>query len=256
MKVYTRLTGRWNDLRNEYETLEELHFEYEGPVVQLCGATPQQTSAQEQQASFATQVQQQASQVFGSDSSVFSDLMSTFAPTIAAGPNQEGFSAGEKSNLDSSAITETGQAYKNAKEAVGEAESAQGGGNTSGVTSGANVGTDLSVANSAAAQTSGELNQIDEADYQTGRANYDAATSGLLNATNSFNSATSSDNAETSAGTASANTANQIASENNSWVQSVTGALGGIAGAVTTGGMSNLGKGVGFFGQNAQAPSD
>jgi len=40
-----------------------------------------------------------------------------------------------------------------------------------------------------------------------------------------------------------------ISQQNNSWLGAVTGTLGGIAGVLVSGGMLNLGKGVGFFGQ-------
>jgi len=193
--------------------------------------------------------------LFGNSSQVFNDLVNAFSPVVAAGPNQEGFSAGEKSNLTSSAITNTGQAYKNASQAVKENEAAVGGGNTA-LPSGSQIGTDLSVAEGAAQQTAGEENQINEADYQTGRQNFFQAASDLAEAPNVFNPATSSESAAVNSGVAASNTQNQIAQENNSWVQSVTGALGGVAGKVVTGGMSNLGEGEGFFGQNAPAPSN
>ena len=54
--------------------------------------------------------------------------------------------------------------------------------------------------------------------------------------------------AAVTAGNAASNTANEIAAANNSWVQAVTGAAGGIAGDVVTGGMKNIGAGRGFFG--------
>jgi hypothetical protein len=247
MKIFTKLVWTWNPFLNTYLLTEQESYEYVGPVTLLCGASAQQNQIQEKQSTAYDSMVQQAQQVFGNSSQVFNDLVNTFAPTVAAGPDQEGFSAAEKANLNSQAITSTGQAYKNAKQAVGEAQAAQGGGNT-GLTSGANIGIDLGVANSAAEQTANELGQINEADYQTGRENYLNAAKGLEQSPDVFNAATTSANATTNSGTAAANTANQIASQNNSWVQAVTGALGAVGGAVATGGMSNLGKGVGFFG--------
>ena len=247
MKIYSKLvidisTGT---------ALEEQSFNYEGPVAKLCGASSGQTAVGNTQTSAYTQMTQQAQQVFGNSSTVFNDIVNTFAPTVAAGPDQQGFSAGEVSALKSQAITQTGNAYNNAKYAVGNAQAANGGGNVADVSGGSNTATDLSVANSAAANTASELNTIDLNNYQQGNANYNTAVAGLENAPNVFNASTSAENAATGAGTAAANTQNQIATQNNSWVQSVTGALGGIAGDTVTGGMANLGKGVGFFGGNA-----
>ena len=219
----------------------------------MCGATDSQKQVgAEQTSQFQTMVNQ-AQEVFGNSSSVFNDLVNAMQPIAASGPNQEGFSAAEKSNLDSSAITNTAQAYKNASQAVKESEASVGGGNVD-LPGGAQIGADLSVANSGAAQTANEENQINQADYATGRQNFFQASSDLAEAPNVFNPATSAGSAATSSGTAAANTENQIAQENNSWVGAVTGALGGIAGDVVTGGMKNLGSGAGFFGENSPAP--
>jgi hypothetical protein len=240
MKSYSLVVSYWDGTRYITDEENSIGTEFDGPVALCCGADPAQTQIAQQQSAAYTQMTQQASQVFGNSSAVFGDLMKTFAPTVAAGASQQGFSPAELSNLNSSAITQTGQAYRNAKSAVGEAQAAQGGGNVGDVSGGANVGTDLSVANSAASQTAGELNQIGEANYQTGRQNYDTAVQGLSNAPNVFNTATSMNNAATNSGNAAANTANQIAQENNSWVQAVTGALGSVAGAATTAGIGKI----------------
>lgn len=243
-KVISMLTG---------EVLEHEFFEYEGPVELACGATSQQRQVEGQQQTLMSQMQNQAKDIFGDSSQVFQDLNSTFAPIVAAGPNQEGFSAPEKSALDSAAITNTGQAYRNASQAVKEGDAAIGGGNTA-LPGGAEIGAETAVANQGAQQTASALNQIEQADYATGRQNYFEAASGLAGAPNVFSPATSAGSAAVNSGEAAANTANQIAQENNSWLSAVTGALGGIAGDVVTGGMTNLGKGNGFFGQNAPAP--
>ena len=152
----------------------------------MCGATSGQQGVANQQTSLFQQMTNQAQQVFGSSSQVFQDLTNAFSPVVEAGPNQEGFSAAEKSNLDSSAITNTAQAYKNASQAVKENESAVGGGNVD-LPGGAQVGADLSVANQGAKQTASELNQINEADYSTGRQNFFQAASDLSGAPSVFN---------------------------------------------------------------------
>jgi hypothetical protein len=244
MKIYSKLVM---DISTG-TVLEEQSFNYEGPVAKLCGAGAGLTNVANAQSSAYTQMTQQAQQVFGNSSTVFNDLVSTFTPTVAAGPDQQGFSPAEVSALKSQAITQTGNSYNNAKYAVGEAQAANGGGNVADVNGGSKTATDLSVANSAAANTANELNTIDLNNYQQGNANYNTAVAGLENAPNVFNASTSAENAATGSGSAAANTQNQVAQQNNSWVQAVTGALGGIAGDVATGGMSNLGKGVGFFG--------
>lgn len=251
MRITTKITwdiSTGDVLKHEFHSVSD-----ETPVALCCGASQGQKDVGQQQTSLFNQLTQQSQQVFGNSSTVFNDLISSFAPVVAAGPNQEGFSQGEKSNLDSQAITNTGQAYKNASQAVRESEAAVGGGNVS-MPGGADIGKDLSIAESAAQQTSSELGQINEANYATGRDNYFKAATDLENATNVFNPSTEAGNAATGSGKAAADTQNQIAQENNSWVSAVTGALSGIAGDVVTGGMKNLGQGSGFFGQNSAPP--
>jgi hypothetical protein len=237
------------------EVLEHESYEYSGPIELACGATPQQKEIADAQQGLMKQMMDQSQQIFGHSSSVFNDLFNTFAPTIAAGPNQEGFSATEKSALNSAAITNTGEAYIHASRAAKEAEAAVGGGNTY-LPGGADIGINTSVANEGARQTASALNQIDQADYSVGRQSYVEAVKGIESAPSVFNPATEGGNAATNSGSAAAKTANDIATQDSAWVTSVAGALGGIAGTVATGGLKNLGQGVGFFGQNSLPPGE
>lgn len=239
MKIYTHIVGSMTTGAIDIEDF----FEYIGDTALCCGATPAQDVAQAGQASVFAQLTNQAQQVFGASSQVFQQLQKTFAPTVAAGPSQQGFSPAENANLQSQAITQSGQAYRNAKAAVGNAGASEGGGNNPALQTGVNAGTDAKLASSASENTANELSNITEKNYETGRANYDTAVSGLESSPNVFNPATSAGGAATGAGEASATTANQIASQNNSWVQAVTGALGGVASAATGGVIKNLGGG-------------
>ena len=228
MRIHTKLVYSWNG--SIYILDKEEGFEYNGIVELACGATPEQQQLEGAQANFYTQATSQATQAFGAASTVFNGLMSTFAPIVAAGPNQQGFSQQELANLNSEAVTQTGQAYKTAKAAVGNQEAAYGGGNAV-LPSGAQVGADLGLAEAGANQTSSELGQITQANYAQGNQNYEQAVAGEEAAPGVFSTSSGATNAATGAGSAAANTANQIAQENNSWVSAVTGALGGIAGA-------------------------
>lgn len=219
----------------------------------MCGASSGQKQTAAAQTNLFNTLTKQAGQEFGDSSAVFGDLVSSFAPIVAAGPNQAGFSATEEAALKSDAITNTGAAYRNASQAVKENAAAVGGGNMV-LPGGAEIGAENAVANQGAEQTAEALNKIDVANYETGRQNYFAAASGLAAAPTAFSPSNTAGEVATGAGTAVANTENQIAQENNSWVSAVSGALGGIAGDVATGGMENLAEGVGFFGQNAPPP--
>lgn len=240
-KTVSMLTG---------ETLEHVWYEYDGPLDEACGATASQVADEKSQQTLMTTLADQAKQEFGSSSSVFQDLYNTFAPTVAAGPNQQGFSAPEKASLDSSAITNGGQASRNASQAVRESNAAVGGGNIA-LPSGAEVGRNIAIANAGAARTADSLNQIDQTNYEVGRQNYDKAVAGLEQAPSVFGTPNQGGGVATEAGSAASKTASDIAAADNSWESAVIGGLSGVAGSVVTGGMSNVAKGVGFFGQNA-----
>ncbi len=200
----------------------------------MCGASKEQKNIAASQSAFYTQMTAQAASVFGKASSVFADLQSTFAPIVAAGPNQQGFSAGEVQNLNNQITNNVGTSYNKAATAVNEQLAAQGGGDTPIISSSQNkVREDL--ASSAASQEGSERGEVQAANYATGRQNFFNASNVLAGATNVFNPATSMAGAATSAGTAASNTADQIASENNSWVNASIGALGGVAGAAAGG---------------------
>jgi hypothetical protein len=228
--IHTRTIFEWDEKRIKYVKVYDEGYEWDGSVEQACGSTAAQNAIGSSQQNFMTQAQSQASTVFGGASQAFQGLMSAFAPIVAAGPSQQGFSQQQLSNLNSQAITQTGISYKNAKEAVGEAQSSVGGGNVS-LPSGTQTGEDLGLAESAANQTSSELGQITQANYAEGNANYNAAVSGELAAPGIFSASTGATGAATNAGSAAASTANQIASQNNSWVGAVTGLAGALGGA-------------------------
>jgi hypothetical protein len=241
MKIYTRAQYEWHD--DVLVMVSSDYFEHDGEVEKLCGATPGQQQLASQQTSAYTTLTNQASSQFGQASGVFNDLVSTFAPIVAAGPNQQGFSPAEVSAMNSQAITNTGQAYRNAKAAVGNAESSFNGGNDSQTSGGATVGENLSLAENAGNQTASELNNITQQNYATGRQNYFSAASGLANAPSVFGTANQAGSVATGAGEAAEKSTNDVASQNNSWVGAVTGALGNVAGIATGGVIKNLGSG-------------
>lgn len=210
------------------EILKNEGYWYDGPTDKACGASRQQKEAYDTQKNVTNQLVQQGQQIFGSASGVFNNLVSAFTPVVAAGINQEGFSLPEKSALESQAITQSGQGYRNASAAVKSAQAAVGGGNEY-LPGGAKIGQDIALANSAAENTSNQLLGIAEKSKEVGRQNFFTASQGLQNAPGVFNTATNAGSAETSAAGAQAQTANEISQANNSWISSVTGALGGMA---------------------------
>lgn len=250
--VFTYIELEWDGVK--YTTSYAEYFKYDGPVILMCGASSQQKQIGQQQQQFFTQMTQQASTIFGDSSKIFGDLVSSFAPIVAAGPNQEGFDAQTLAALDSQAITSGGNAYRNASTAAKEASAAVGGGNVA-LPSGASIGRNAAIATSSAANTANNLVNINLKSKELGRENYFAAANALSGAPNVFGVANSAANTAIGSGQAAADTANQIAQADNAWMGAVGGILGGVAGGVVSGGMSNIGKGAGFFGQNAPAPT-
>jgi hypothetical protein len=238
MKIYTKLEYHWSDTANKYVLDNSESIEYTGIVGLMCGASSAQTASANQASALSTQMAGQATTEFGASSAIFTALQSSYAPIVAAGPSQQGFSAQEASNLNSEAITQTGTEYKNEKEALGNAQAAQGGGNTA-LPSGTTTAADEQLAANAGNQTASELGQITQANYAQGNANYNAATTGMENLSNVYNSANSAGGVATGASQNAGTQQNAVSSANNSWMSLVSGALGDIT-SVATGGLSNL----------------
>jgi len=183
-----------------------------------CGASKDQTQILQEQKQNFDQMSSEAATVFGNASDVFKSLQSSFAPIVAAGPGQQGYTPAEEAALKSSAITQTGNAYRNAAQAAGERGAAAGGGTTI-LPSGAQMGQQAAIAEAGAAQTAGELNQIDVQSAELGRQNWLNAAGILGGATGTFGASTGAGSAATGAGSAAASEANTVQQANNQWAQ-------------------------------------
>ncbi len=247
MQITSKIT--WD--METWQILEYEGFNYDGPLELACGASSQQKAIGAQQQQAYQQAINQAQSVFGSSSQIFKDLASSFEPILSAGPGQNGFTASELANLRSQAITQSGQAYRNAQQAAGERIAAAGGGNAL-LPSGTTAQLQANIAQAGAGQTANELSNIDLQNAQLGRQNWLSAAGVLGGAPNVFGTSTGAMNASTGAGSAAAETANQISQANNSWMNLVGGALGGITSGLTGGllggGKSSGGGGVDLSG--------
>lgn len=193
----------------------------------MCGASDQQKQIEASQAAFYNQLTQEYGTVFGESQGILKQLTASFAPILAAGINQEGFSKGELTNLQSQATTGTGQTYARAAAALGAQQGAEGGG-TAYIPSGAKMQQQQQLAESAAQNESAINSNILAADYATGRSNYLTAA-GVLGGVASQYNPIGMAGAATGAGNAAANTANEITQADNSWMNLVGGALGAAA---------------------------
>ncbi len=204
----------------------------------MCGASAQQTQiAAEQQANF-NQMSNQAAAVFGDTSQVFKELQSSFAPILAAGPGQGGFTAPELANLQSQAVTQGGIATRNAEQAAGERAAAAGGGTTV-LPSGAQLGMNANIAEAGAQATAGQLSNINLENAQLGQQNWMNAAGILGGAANTFNASTGAGSAATGSGSAAMSGASSVQQANEQGMQdliSIASSAAGTAGKIITGG--------------------
>ncbi len=218
----------------------------------------QEKTAQASQAALFDTLTNQAQQVFGAASQVFKSLFSAYAPIVAAGPNQEGYSVAQMSNLISQAVTSTGIAARNAMSAV------KGAFTGSNLPSGAAIGAQLATANAAAQSGAQMQSNIRQQSAEIGRQNFFAASQALAGTPNVFNPATSAGGAATGAGQASDDTAKDITAVQNApgMGMGILGAIGGVlGGAVAPGGLiagmlgGGVSKGLGFISGGSISPT-
>lgn len=196
----------------------------------MCGATSEQKQLQASQIAFYNQATQHAETTFNEDQEILKQMQGVYAPILAKGPNQRGFSDEERQNLDTQVTEGTAKNYQQAARAVNEHLAAQGGGNIP-LTSGADAQLQSEVANASAAEQSRQESQVIAADYSQGHKQFTEATDALLAASHELNPTAYSE-AATNAGSAAEKTANDIAAANNSWVNAALGAAGGIGSAI------------------------
>lgn len=198
----------------------------------MCGASSQQNQVESEQNQFYEQAMQEQSAAYSEDQEILNQMKSIYTPILQAGPNQKGFSQEEDNTLNATAVEGTAENYEQAAKAVGEQTAAEGGGDTP-ITSGGNTELKAQTAAASAQQESSEENQIEEADYSQGYNEWQNAATGLATVAGQLNP-TAYENAATSAGSATSTTANEIAQENNSWINAAIGAAGSIGGAVVS----------------------
>jgi hypothetical protein len=241
MIIHVETRWQWDDGRKQYVKTYDRSYEYTGPVALACGPSGDEKAAASAAQNFSKQLSSQATQVFGGASKVFQSLVNTFTPTVNAGPNQQGFSPAELSAMNSQVITGAGQAYKNERAALGNAEASVGGGNVT-LPSGVNEANDANLAANAGNLTSSELNKVTQENYAVGRQDYDTAVKGLAGAPDVFNPATSAGNSAESGLQNSFEDQSKMTEQSDSWVNATIGALGGVAGTAIGGWEKNLGN--------------
>jgi len=216
----------------------------------MCGGP---TSTQQQLQQSESDFYQNQINAYNTAYSNFKDIQATlnqqFAPILAAGPGQFGFTPAETAALRTQATEGTAQGYAAAQQALQQRMATLGGGtNTINMAGGPMTQVQGQLASQAAAQQSQQQLGITTAGYQQGRANWQNAISGEQALAAGWNPNAFSGSA-TSAGGLASSEANTIAQQQNQMWGSVLGALGGVAGSMAggwaTGGFKLPGGGAG-----------
>jgi hypothetical protein len=204
----------------------------------MCGSTQAQNQINQAQTNFYNNLTQTYQTEFGQGEGIFSDLSSSLAPIVAAGVNQQGFSAAELAGLNTQAIQNAGNTYAQESQAANESMAARGGGNVA-LPSGAQNQVQEEIGTAAENQKSSSLNTINLQNYATGRQNYFnavGALSGLPAAI--YNPLSGAGSAATGAGSAAMTGATEIQQSNDSWMGVLGGVISNIAGDATKAAMA------------------
>jgi hypothetical protein len=202
----------------------------------MCGSTGAQNTLQQEQLDAYQQAQQMTAEMYADQKAIYAPMEKQFQSIFDMGPSREGFSDQERNTLNAQAVAGTATNYGAAAKAVGEDLAAEGGGNAD-ITTGGQQQLKEEVAASAAGQESQQETQITEADYNQGYQQWLNAGQGLETIAAGQNPI-GYENAATGSGSAAGTTANEIAQEDNSWINAAIGAAGAIGGGIATGGTS------------------
>lgn len=215
-------------------TRSELYLLIYGPLKFGCGASGAEKGLEGQEADLASILQGNYATRFASQQAMLGAINSSLSPTLEAGPNQTGFSAPELAAFNTQAINTTGANYANAAKALNGQLAGRGG--DSGLESGVDQQIKSTLASQSAGQLSNEELGITQANYATGRQNYENAVSGMMALAGEENPQSFASGAS-SANSSAFGEAKEINEENNQ----VAADIGGLAGGV----ISGIGAGIG-----------
>lgn len=203
----------------------------------MCGGPSQQQNdlSNEEADFYRTQVQAYNT-AYQNFSTIQDTLNQQFAPVIAKGPGQRGFTDQERNDLMTKAREGTATEFSKAQQAVNSNFASRGGGNdVTNITSGAAGQTESDLAAYAANSEADTEMGINEADYSLGKTEYDQAIQGEEGLAAGWNPNTWSGSVNQSAKTAN-DEANEITKEKESVWGNVLGGLSGVAGGWAEGG--------------------
>lgn len=208
----------------------------------MCGPSGQEEAIAGQQQSLGTTLAANYNQQFAAQSGVLSNLNNMLTPIAEAGPDQQGFGANELAALNTQSGEGVGQNYAKASQALNNNLAARGGGNEV-LPSGAQAALKGSLAASAANQQSQQQLAITNANYSTGRQNWQQATQGLQTLASQYNPTGFAGQANSGLGSAFSD-ANQVQNMKNQEQSEIAGGIASVAMDAATfgaGGIAGLG---------------
>lgn len=203
----------------------------------MCGASAQQEELQQEQMDAYKSAQEMTAKQYSDQQAIYAPMAAQFQSILSKGPNAKGFSDEERNDLNAQAVEGTAENYAHAAKAVNENLAARGGGDNP-LVGGEEAQLKELVAASSAGEQSQEESQIKSADYKQGYNEWRDAGAGL-EAIAAGDNPLGYENAATSSGSAASTTADDIAKENNSWVNAAIGAAGAVGEGWATGGFKH-----------------
>ena len=200
----------------------------------MCGPSSNEKSLQASSQSFATMLNSNYQKLFANQMDVLGGINKSLSPILAAGPSQMGFNPQLTAALNTQAINTAGATARNLRKNVGDFSAGQGGGGTSGLSSGVTRQLQEAGAITAENQLAGAQEGITEKSAELGNQNYWRAQGGMQALAGEY-SPNAAQQGTIGENQASFGEASQITTENNALGQDIAGfatALAGSAGAV------------------------
>lgn len=198
----------------------------------MCGSTAGQDQIQQEQISEYEQMQKMTADMYAKQQEIYKPMEDQFQSIFAKGPGQEGFSEAQKNDLNSSVVEGTAENSGAAERATNEQIAAEGGDSV--MPSGGDLQLQSEVRQGLSNEQSREESQVKEADYNQGYSEWQQAGGGLM-AIAAGDNPLGYANATTSSGSAASTTAEDIAKEQNSWINAAIGAAGSAVGMAAGG---------------------
>lgn len=214
----------------------------------MCGPSGSEKALEASSQSFASMLQQNYGTLFSGMTDALKSIGTAISPIVAAGPGQRGFTGAEMAALQTEAITSSAAAARSAEQAARTFGAGQGGGGTSGLTSGVQQQIEAGIASQGAQAEATRLGQIEQADWATGRENYFKALGAQQQLAGTYAGATGgAQGGAIGEGQAAFGEAAQIQQQQEQMARDIAGGVTSLAENVVLPGLGAVGQGNSFF---------